>query len=374
MRDRFDRDIDYIRFSITDRCNLRCQYCMPQGVPLGCHQDLLTFEEFLQVAQAAVELGVTRFKVTGGEPLVRRGCLDFLRRLKALPGVEQVTLTTNGVLLAPLVPALKEMGLDGVNISLDDPTPAGFRAITGFDLLPPVLEGLSACVAAGLRTKLNCVLLPGCEGRLPAMAAFAQGQPVDVRFIEVMPIGEGARHPGPTQEQALAILPAALAGPPAGGGGPRQRPRPLLRQCGPHRPHRHDRRGEPQVLRRVQPGAAHQHRGTQALPLLRGGRRPAGRPPGQRPGGSSKQVPGRRHLEQTPGPLLRQRGPITERKNMSENRRITTIGKSDRHMYQPRPGHPKAPGARRPLYGGVGHRRGCPRGQLAPAGEFALRG
>ena len=206
MRDRFDRDIDYIRFSITDRCNLRCQYCMPQGVPLGCHQDLLTFEEFLQVAQAAVELGVTRFKVTGGEPLVRRGCLDFLRRLKALPGVEQVTLTTNGVLLAPLVPALKEMGLDGVNISLDDPTPAGFRAITGFDLLPPVLEGLSACVAAGLRTKLNCVLLPGCEGRLPAMAAFAQDQPVDVRFIEVMPIGEGARHPGPTQEQALAIL------------------------------------------------------------------------------------------------------------------------------------------------------------------------
>lgn len=206
MRDRFDRTIDYIRFSITDRCNLRCQYCMPQGVPLGCHQDLLTFEEFLQVAQAAVELGVTRFKVTGGEPLVRRGCLDFLRRLKSLPGVEQVTLTTNGVLLAPLVPALKAMGLDGVNISLDDPTPAGFRAITGFDLLPPVLEGLSACVAAGLRTKLNCVLLPGCEGRLPAMAAFAQGQPVDVRFIEVMPIGEGARHPGPTQEQALALL------------------------------------------------------------------------------------------------------------------------------------------------------------------------
>lgn len=120
--------------------------------------------------------------------------------------MEQVTLTTNGVLLAPLVPALKVMGLDGVNISLDDPTPAGFRAITGFDLLPPVLEGLSACVAAGLRTKLNCVLLPGCEERLPAMAAFAQNQPVDVRFIEVMPIGEGARHPGPTQEQALALL------------------------------------------------------------------------------------------------------------------------------------------------------------------------
>lgn len=206
MRDQFSREIDYIRFSITDRCNLRCRYCMPQGVPLGCHQDLLSFEEFLEVARAAVELGITRFKVTGGEPLVRRGCLNFLRRLKSLPGVEQVTLTTNGALLAPLVPDLAGIGLDGVNISLDDPTPEGFRAITGFDLLPQVLEGLSTCVAAGLKTKLNCVLLPGCEGRLPAMAAFAQGQPVDVRFIEVMPIGEGARHPGPTREQALAIL------------------------------------------------------------------------------------------------------------------------------------------------------------------------
>lgn len=206
MRDQFGRQIDYIRFSITDRCNLRCQYCMPQGTVLGSHRDLLSFEEFLAVAQAAVGLGITRFKVTGGEPLVRRGCLEFLRRLKALAGVEQVTLTTNGVLLAPLVPALREMGLDGVNISLDDPTPAGFRDITGFSLLPQVLEGLSACVAAGLRTKLNCVLLPGCEGRLETMASFAQGQPVDVRFIEVMPIGEGALHPGPTQEQALGIL------------------------------------------------------------------------------------------------------------------------------------------------------------------------
>ena len=108
MRDRFDRTIDYIRFSITDRCNLRCQYCMPQRVPLGCHQDLLTFEEFLQVAQAAVELGVTRVKVTGGEPLVRRGCLDFLRRPKALPGVGQVPLPTNAVLRAPLRPAPKK--------------------------------------------------------------------------------------------------------------------------------------------------------------------------------------------------------------------------------------------------------------------------
>ena len=102
MTDRFGRKIDYLRISITDRCNLRCKYCMPEGVDLVEHRDLLRYEELLSVARAAVPLGITHFKVTGGEPLVRRGCLAFLKELKALPGVETVSLTTNGVLLAPL--------------------------------------------------------------------------------------------------------------------------------------------------------------------------------------------------------------------------------------------------------------------------------
>ena len=106
MRDQFGRTIDYMRLSITDRCNLRCRYCMPNGVQPLPHGDILSYEELLQVAATAVTLGITRFKVTGGEPLVRRGCVDFVRRLKALPGVEQVTLTTNGLLLAPLAVGL----------------------------------------------------------------------------------------------------------------------------------------------------------------------------------------------------------------------------------------------------------------------------
>lgn len=142
MKDQFARTINYIRFSITDRCNLRCTYCMPNGMALERHEDLLSYEEFLQVAQAAVELGITRFKVTGGEPLVRRGCVEFLRRLKALPGVEQVTLTTNGVRLAPLAPELAAMGLDGVNISLDAADPTAFANITGWTVTARCRRGL----------------------------------------------------------------------------------------------------------------------------------------------------------------------------------------------------------------------------------------
>lgn len=120
MRDALGREISYMRLSVTDRCNLRCRYCMPaEGVPATAHGDILRYEELLRVAQAAVSLGIDRFKVTGGEPLVRRGITDFIRSLKALPGVKQVTLTTNGLLLPSLLDGLLDAGLDAVNISLD---------------------------------------------------------------------------------------------------------------------------------------------------------------------------------------------------------------------------------------------------------------
>lgn len=205
MVDQFGRTIDYMRLSITDRCNLRCRYCMPDGVVPVDHTDVLTYEELLQVAAAGVDLGITKFKVTGGEPLARLGCVDFLARLKALPGVEQVTLTTNGVLLAPLVPRLAELGIDGVNVSLDAPDRETFAAVTGFDVLPKVLESLDALLAAGIKTKLNCVLLPGCEERLIPLARFVL-RGLDVRFIEVMPIGAGAAEGGPSRDAALEIL------------------------------------------------------------------------------------------------------------------------------------------------------------------------
>lgn len=206
MKDRFGRNIDYIRFSITDRCNLRCRYCMPEGVKLEQHENMLTYEEFLRIADAAVQLGITRFKITGGEPLVRQECADFIARLKAMPGVEQVTLTTNGVLLAPLASRLAALRLDGVNISLDANDPEDFTAITGFDAYVQVMQGLEASLAAGLKTKLNCVLLPGCEHRLLPLAQFAQNRPVDVRFIEVMPIGQGAHSLGPDRDAVLRVL------------------------------------------------------------------------------------------------------------------------------------------------------------------------
>lgn len=141
MKDHFGRNINYLRLSITDRCNLRCKYCMPHGVEFTPHEQILTYEEFLRVARAAVHLGIPRFKITGGEPLVRKGVTDFIAALKRLPGVEEVTLTTNGVRLAELVPALKAAGVDGVNISLDAADPETFQAITGFDQLGNVLAG-----------------------------------------------------------------------------------------------------------------------------------------------------------------------------------------------------------------------------------------
>lgn len=163
MKDHFGRNINYLRLSITDRCNLRCKYCMPHGVEFTPHEQILTYEEFLRIARAAVHLGIPRFKITGGEPLVRKGVTDFIAALKRLPGVEEVTLTTNGVRLAELVPALKAAGVDGVNISLDAADPETFQAITGFDQLGNVLaragrqSGGGAphqnqlCAAGGLR-------------------------------------------------------------------------------------------------------------------------------------------------------------------------------------------------------------------------------
>lgn len=206
MIDQFGRPIDYMRLSITDRCNLRCRYCIPEGAALCRHSDLLTYEEFLRVAEAAVGLGITKFKVTGGEPLVRRGCVEFLRRMKSLPGVEQVTLTTNGLYLEPLLPQMAEMGLDGINISIDAADPAVYAAITGFDCLDSVLRAIEASVSSGIKTKLNCVLLEGCTEEILPLSRLAAELAVDVRFIEVMPIGAGAACAGVGAETALDIL------------------------------------------------------------------------------------------------------------------------------------------------------------------------
>ena len=190
MLDSFGRDIRYLRLSITDRCNLRCRYCMPEdGVAPTAHDDLLRYEELLRIAAAAVSLGIDRFKVTGGEPLVRRGCTDFIRHLKALPGVHQVTLTTNGLLLPPLLDDLCAAGLDGVNISLDTLDNEQYQRLTRrAHTADEVLHTIHLC-AARLPTKVNAVLLPETADQLIPLAELAQTLPVDVRFIERMPLG-----------------------------------------------------------------------------------------------------------------------------------------------------------------------------------------
>ncbi|MGO5029988.1 GTP 3',8-cyclase MoaA [Candidatus Agathobaculum pullicola] len=190
MLDSFGRKIRYLRLSITDRCNLRCRYCMPdEGVPLTAHDDLLRYEELLRVAEAAVSLGIDRFKVTGGEPLVRRGCTGFIHALKALPGVRQVTLTTNGLLLPPLLDELRAAGLDGVNISLDTLDNVQYQRLTRrTHTADEVLHAVRLC-AARLPTKINAVLLPETADQLIPLAELAQTLPVDVRFIERMPLG-----------------------------------------------------------------------------------------------------------------------------------------------------------------------------------------
>ena len=204
MLDSFGRDIRYLRLSITDRCNLRCRYCMPEdGVAPTAHDDLLRYEELMRVAAAAVSLGIDRFKVTGGEPLVRRGCTDFIRHLKALPGVRQVTLTTNGLLLPPLLDELCAAGLDGVNISLDTLDNVQYQQLTHrAHTADEVLDAVRLC-AARLPTKVNAVLLPETADQLIPLSELAQTLPVDVRFIERMPLG--AAQTGQTTTAAAAL-------------------------------------------------------------------------------------------------------------------------------------------------------------------------
>lgn len=208
MMDQLGRTIDYLRVSLTDRCNLRCRYCMPNGVELTTHGDMLTYEELLLVCQTAAALGITKFKITGGEPLVRKGCVDFMARLKAAKGVEQVTLTTNGILLPGVLDRLAELGIDGINVSLDTLDPALYQHITGFDggAVEQIGTTLARCAALGIPTKINAVLLPETLETLPQLAAVAQTLPVDVRFIELMPIGEGAGLAGPSTDRALELL------------------------------------------------------------------------------------------------------------------------------------------------------------------------
>jgi cyclic pyranopterin phosphate synthase len=188
--------INYLRVSITDRCNLRCFYCTPWGgwqkLP---SREILRYEELLRLAGVAAGVGIKKLRVTGGEPLMRRGVLPFIRRLHQVPGIEEVCLTTNGVRLAELAPDLLATGLRHLNLSLDPLRPARYREITGSDLFGEVMAGLEAAAALGFHPiKINCVVLKDLnDDELVDFARLTREHPFQVRFIEFMPTVDEAR-------------------------------------------------------------------------------------------------------------------------------------------------------------------------------------
>lgn len=192
MQDQFQRQIEYLRISITDRCNLRCQYCMPaSGVQWIPHEDILSFEEIYRLIKLSTQVGFKRFRLTGGEPLVRKGIVDFISQVSKVPGVEDLMLTTNGILLSDLAFDLKAAGLNRVNISLDTFDPDRFREITRGGDVNKVFQGISRSLEADLQpVKLNVVVVRDFNlHELPKFIELAQKYPIHVRFIELMPIG-----------------------------------------------------------------------------------------------------------------------------------------------------------------------------------------
>ena len=208
MFDSTRREIHYLRLSVTDLCNLRCRYCMPDGVEKLEREAVLTYEEFLRLAALFAQCGIDTVRVTGGEPLVRKNVAQLVAGLKAIPGIRKVTMTTNGILLAQQLPALLAAGLDSVNISLDTLRPEVFRQITARDEFAAVQAGLQAALKSGIPVKLNCVPQAGVnESELEDLAVLAENRPLQVRFIEMMPIGYGAAMPcisGPELRQLFA--------------------------------------------------------------------------------------------------------------------------------------------------------------------------
>ena len=206
MLDRYGRVINYLRISVTDRCNLRCCYCMPEGVQDVGMKNILTFEEIWEIVRTGVSLGITHIRITGGEPLVRKGCVDLIRGIREIPGVETITMTTNGVLLGNYGKQLKEAGVDGVNISLDTLDPEEVYKITGKRELQEVLAGIRAVKTAGLPVKLNAVNRKELDP-IP-LVRYAQEENLPIRFIEMMPVGYGKKYVGRSNEELRETLEA----------------------------------------------------------------------------------------------------------------------------------------------------------------------
>ena len=194
MIDSHGRTIDYLRISLTDRCNLRCIYCMPaEGIEQVAHAQILRFDEIERLVRIAAEMGISRIRLTGGEPLVRKGVVDLVRAIHEIEGIDDISMTTNGILLAKYADALREAGLKRVNISLDSLDPVQFSQITRGGNLDDVLAGIDAALRVGFKpVKLNAVAVRSLHQDYLAFAKMSLDRPLHVRFIEYMPVGDSS--------------------------------------------------------------------------------------------------------------------------------------------------------------------------------------
>jgi len=223
MVDRHGRNITYMRISVTDKCNLRCRYCMPEeGVCSKSHFDMMTEEEIITAVEAAAALGITKVRITGGEPLIKKNILSICRRTAAVEGIGEVCMTTNGILLPRLAKPLKEAGVQRLNLSLDTLDPEKYAYITRIGSLEAFQRGLEAALDAGFeKIKINAVLIGGFNDKeIRSLAQLTMDYPVDMRFIEMMPMydsGDFDQQAFIPSSKVLDILPEAVAGEQDGG-------------------------------------------------------------------------------------------------------------------------------------------------------------
>lgn len=196
MIDKYNRTIDYMRLSVTDRCNLRCKYCMPEsGVSKKLHKEILRHEELVEIVKAGAQVGIQKIRLTGGEPLIRKNIVELVKEISNVEGINEVTMTTNGLLLKNYLDDLKEAGLTRINLSLDTLKPDRYRSITRGGNIEDVLSCIPLILAAGLRPlKINVVLIGGFnEDEIGDFVELTRHQNIEVRFIELMPIGEASQ-------------------------------------------------------------------------------------------------------------------------------------------------------------------------------------
>ena len=209
MKDGFGREITYLRLSVTERCNLRCRYCMPEdGICTKRHEDMLTEDEMIMAVQAAASLGVRKLRLTGGEPLVKKNILSICERCAKVEGIKEVCLTTNGTLLPQMAKQLREVGVDRLNISLDTLNPDKYAYITRRGTLDQALQGIEAALDAGFgHLKINAVLIGGFnDDEIPALAELTRRYPADMRFIELMPMTDNEEFGQKAYVSGAAVL------------------------------------------------------------------------------------------------------------------------------------------------------------------------